>query len=121
MYYKYYLNNYEILLSSKCFLLFYKLNLICLLIRNQRDLEWLYLEDNRIKTLDGELPIDNNKLMVLNVSNNSLVHLPPELDCLVALRYFYCTSNQLTSLNKTLSNLKKLVWLELTGNRIQEV
>lgn len=79
------------------------------------------MEDNRIKTLDGELPIDNDKLILLNVSNNRLSHLPPELDCLKALRYFYCINNQLTGLNKTLSNSRKLVWLELTGNKIQEV
>lgn len=91
------------------------------MIRNQKDLEWLYLDDNRIKTLDGELPIDNNKLIVLNVSSNMLVNLPPELNCLKALRYFYCTFNQLTGLNKTLSKSNKLVWLELTGNKIQEV
>ncbi|VVC39428.1 Hypothetical protein CINCED_3A020042 [Cinara cedri] len=90
-------------------------------LRNQKDLEWLFLDDNRIKTLDGELPIDNDKLIVLNVSNNALGHLPPELNCLKALRYFYCTFNQLTGLNKTLSKSKKLVWLELTGNRIQEL
>lgn len=90
------------------------------MVRNQKDLEWLYLEDNRIKTLDGELPIDNDKLILLNVSNNSLIHLPPEFDSLIALRYLNCSSNQITSLNRTLSNSRKLVWLELTGNRIQE-
>lgn len=91
------------------------------MVRNQKDLEWLYLDDNRIKILDGELPIDNNKLIVLNVSKNMLVHLPPELNCLKSLRYFYCTNNRLTGLNRTLSNSKKLIWLELTGNMIQEV
>lgn len=50
-----------------------------------------------------------------------LAHLPPELNCLKALRYFYCTCNHLTGLNRTLSKSNKLVWLELTGNRIQEV
>lgn len=92
-----------------------------LLVRNQKDLEWLYLNNNRIKSLDGELPIDNDKLVFLNVSTNMLDHLPPDLTSLKALRFFYCASNQLTSLNKTLSKSNKLVWLELSGNRIQEV
>ncbi|XP_026823386.1 leucine-rich repeat-containing G-protein coupled receptor 4-like [Rhopalosiphum maidis] len=90
-------------------------------LRNQKELEWLYLSNNRIKNLDGELPIDNDKLIVLDVSKNRLTHLPPELNCLKALRYFYCTYNQLTGLNKTLSKSRKLVWLELTGNKIQEL
>lgn len=90
-------------------------------IRNQKELEWLYMSSNRITNLDGELPIDNDKLMVLDVSKNRLTHLPPELNSLRALRYFYCTYNQLTGLNKTVSKSKKLVWLELTGNKIQEV
>ncbi|XP_001949578.1 leucine-rich repeats and immunoglobulin-like domains protein 1 [Acyrthosiphon pisum] len=90
-------------------------------LRNQKELEWLYLSNNRLKNLDGELPIDNDRLIVLDVSKNRLTHLPPELNCLKALRYFYCSFNQLTGLNKTLSKSKKLVWLELTGNKIQEL
>lgn len=97
-------------------------DMICLyFVRNQKELEWLYLSNNRIKNLDGELPIDNNRLLVLDVSKNRLTHLPPELNCLRALRYFYCSFNQLTGLNKTLSKSKKLVWLDFTGNKIQEV
>lgn len=91
------------------------------LVRNQKDLEWLHLNENQIKTFDGELPINNNKLILLNVTNNMLDHLPPELNYITSLRYFYCARNRLTGLNNTLSNLKNLIWLELTGNRIQEV
>ncbi|XP_050537714.1 protein artichoke-like [Daktulosphaira vitifoliae] len=90
-------------------------------LRNQKDLEWLWLENNRIKSLDGELPEDNDSLISLTVSNNMLDHLPPEMNSLKALRYFYCAGNQLTTLNNTLSRSKKLVWLDLTGNKIEEL
>lgn len=91
--------------------------------RNLAGLEWLFINENDLSSLDGELPemIPNSKLALLDVSYNRLERLPQELRHFQALNVLFAHDNQITALNGALSKNRRLERLHLDKNNLTTV
>uniref|UniRef100_A0A1B6FHS4 LRRCT domain-containing protein n=1 Tax=Cuerna arida TaxID=1464854 RepID=A0A1B6FHS4_9HEMI len=89
-------------------------------LRNLVGLEWLFINENDLSSIDGELPdiIPNNKLGLLDTSSNRLERLPQELRHYQALNALYADENQITALNGALSKSRKLERAHLNNNNL---
>ncbi|XP_054276839.1 leucine-rich repeat-containing protein 1 [Macrosteles quadrilineatus] len=89
-------------------------------LRNLAGLEWLFINENDLSSLDGELPemIPNSKLALLDVSYNRLERLPQELRHFQALNVLFAHDNQITALNGALSKNRRLERLHLDKNNL---
>ena len=70
-------------------------------------MKWYY--KNLIKWIkNGCDKVIGNSVIMLNISDNNLMTLPPEIGKLINLQIFYCGYNNLTTLTPEISNLINL-------------
>jgi len=77
----------------------------------------LNLSNNQIKILPPEIDKLSN-LRILNLDNNQITTLPPEIDKLSNLQELYLYNNQITILPPEIGNLSQLQKLYLHNNQI---
>ncbi|KAK0177965.1 hypothetical protein PV328_001958 [Microctonus aethiopoides] len=84
-------------------------------------LEWLFINSNELKSLDGDLPTSGHNLRMLHAMDNKLSHLPPEFRQLHRLEMLFLQHNNIRSLDGTLQKARNLKYLELSYNELQEL
>lgn len=84
----------------------------------QMELRLLFLRNNRIAELPGEVENVGN-LNVLDLSNNDLVQLPPEINQLSEIRQLKLNRNALNKLN--ISGLSALEELSFSANKLNQM
>ncbi|XP_043278721.1 insulin-like growth factor-binding protein complex acid labile subunit [Venturia canescens] len=90
-------------------------------LRDLNQLEWLLINSNKIATLDGELPASGHNLKMLYAVDNELTHLPREFHHLHRLETLFLQHNKIRSLNGTLKKARRLKFLEISHNELQEL
>lgn len=90
-------------------------------LREMSELEWLFINSNRLTDIEGELPQNGNKLILIHASNNFLDKLPQDLKNLQNIESLFFQHNLITSLNGAVSKSRRLKRLQLTHNRIRMV
>lgn len=90
-------------------------------LRDMSELEWLFINSNRLTNLDGQLPQNENKLTLIHASNNLLEKLPQDLKNLQRIESLFFQQNLITSLDGAVSKSRRLKRLQLTSNRIRTV
>lgn len=85
------------------------------------ELEWLFINSNRLTTIDGQLPQNVNKLNLIVANNNLLEKLPQDLKNLQKIESLFFQHNLITSLDGAVSKAKKLKRLHVFNNKIQMV
>lgn len=86
-------------------------------IRNLTDVKWLFINGNKLTSLDDELP-DAPNLSMLMASYNQLEKLPKTFKNLVALDTCYLNDNKLRSLDGLFSHRSLLMRLYVENNKI---
>lgn len=91
--------------------------------RNLAGLEWLFINENSLTSLDGELPgiVPNTKLSLLDISQNQLEQLPQELKNFQALNALYAHNNKIKTLSGALSKSRRLERLQIEENVLSMV
>lgn len=86
-------------------------------------MEWIFLADNKIESLEGQLPdfYPNYKLALLDVSYNNLTSLPQSFVQLHQLNSLNVNSNKIRNLGGLLRNKRKLETAEFAANKIEWV
>lgn len=84
-------------------------------ITQLKNLEYLYLGNNRITEIPLEIT-NLRKLSWIDLSNNQLSSVPNDISKLKNLEYLYLKGNNLAALPKDVYKLRKLVWLDLSDN-----
>ncbi|XP_038247032.1 leucine-rich repeat-containing protein 69 isoform X2 [Dermochelys coriacea] len=79
-------------------------------------LQKLHLFGNKITTISPAIFDGLEKLILLNLNNNKLKYLPPEIHRLENLKNMNLNNNQLESIPKELCSLQKLSELHLSHN-----
>ncbi|XP_019342062.1 leucine-rich repeat-containing protein 69 isoform X3 [Alligator mississippiensis] len=79
-------------------------------------LQKLHLFGNKIATISPTIFDGLEKLTLLNLNNNRLKYLPPEIHRLENLEYMSLNNNQIGSIPKELCSLEKLSELHLSYN-----
>lgn len=88
-------------------------------LRNLNNMEVLFINENKLKTLDNELPIGSQKLKSIIGHHNHLVNLPKEMETFSKIDSIYFSNNDLTSLNGTLKHGKNLFQIFFSNNFIE--
>lgn len=89
--------------------------------RDLNQLEWLLINANELTSLDGELPSSGHNLKMLYAVDNKLTHLPAEFRYLHRLETLFLQHNKIRNLDGTLQKARRLKFLELSYNDLQEV
>lgn len=89
-------------------------------LRGLSGLEWLFINGNKLTSIDGELPdvIPNTKLTMLDASYNQLQKLPTEFRHLQVLDVLFIHNNEISALNGALSKSRRLERLHLDFNNL---
>lgn len=90
-------------------------------LRHMQELKLAFLNDNKLHSLDGELPPFSGKLFSILAHNNELTHLPPDLKTLANLAYLYVRENRLSALDGVLRHSRHLEIFEANTNRIERL
>ncbi|XP_066598981.1 insulin-like growth factor-binding protein complex acid labile subunit [Prorops nasuta] len=90
-------------------------------LRDLNQLEWLLINSNELTSLDGELPSSGHNLKMLYAVDNKLTHLPVEFRYLHRLENLFLQHNEIRSLDGTLQKARRLKFLELSHNQLQEL
>ncbi|XP_076625892.1 leucine-rich repeat-containing larval translucida [Colletes latitarsis] len=90
-------------------------------LRDLNQLEWLLINTNELTSLDGELPSSGHNLKMLYAVDNKLTHLPAEFRYLHRLETLFLQYNKIRSLDGTLQKARRLKFLELSYNDLQEL
>ncbi|GFQ63860.1 uncharacterized protein TNCT_15501 [Trichonephila clavata] len=86
-------------------------------VRRLVNLEWLFLNDNRLRTLEGELDGLHN-LRKLNLARNSICQLGRSFNRLYNVQEIYLQYNNIHELGTSFQNLSQLRNLNLSMNRL---
>jgi len=86
-------------------------------------LEWLFVNNNEIETLDNELPniSPNTKLVILNAGYNRLSKPPMELRNYLVLDRLYLEHNTIVGLFGALSKCRRMKFLDISHNNLTEL
>uniref|UniRef100_A0A1S4GRF6 Uncharacterized protein n=1 Tax=Anopheles gambiae TaxID=7165 RepID=A0A1S4GRF6_ANOGA len=90
-------------------------------IRHLDELKLLFINENNLTTLDGELPLGSPNLMMITAQNNQLEQLPGELRFLKNLDNLCVPGNRLRSLDGLLARATHLTKLLAQDNQISEL
>ncbi|XP_011882957.1 PREDICTED: leucine-rich repeats and immunoglobulin-like domains protein 1 [Vollenhovia emeryi] len=90
-------------------------------LRDLNQLEWLLINSNELTSLDGELPSSGHNLKMLYAVDNKLTHLPTEFRYLHRLETLFLQQNKIRNLDGTLQKARRLKFLELSYNELQEL
>lgn len=90
-------------------------------LRDLNQLEWLFINSNELTSLDGELPSSGHNLKMLYAVDNRLTHLPAEFRYLHRLETLFLQHNKIRNLDGTLQKARRLKFLELSYNELQEL
>nr|XP_012232775.1 PREDICTED: leucine-rich repeats and immunoglobulin-like domains protein 1 [Linepithema humile] len=90
-------------------------------LRDLNQLEWLLINSNELTSLDGELPSSGHNLKMLYAVDNKLTHLPAEFRYLHRLETLFLQHNKIRKLDGTLQKARRLKFLELSYNELQEL
>ncbi|XP_014483968.1 PREDICTED: leucine-rich repeats and immunoglobulin-like domains protein 1 isoform X2 [Dinoponera quadriceps] len=90
-------------------------------LRDLNQLEWLFINSNELTSLDGELPSSGHNLKMLYAVDNKLTHLPAEFRYLHRLESLFLQHNKIRNLDGTLQKARRLKFLELSYNELQEL
>lgn len=90
-------------------------------LRDLNQLEWLLINSNELTSLDGELPSSGHNLKMLYAVDNRLTHLPAEFRYLHRLETLFLQHNKIRNLDGTLQKARRLKFLELSYNELQEL
>ncbi|KAL6258650.1 hypothetical protein P5V15_010603 [Pogonomyrmex californicus] len=90
-------------------------------LRDLNQLEWLFINSNELTSLDGELPSSGHNLKMLYAADNKLTHLPAEFRYLHRLETLFLQENKIRNLDGTLQKARRLKFLELSYNELQEL
>lgn len=93
------------------------------IFRSLISLEWLFLNNNNLTTIDNQLPdvTPNTNLVSLFLSNNKLQRLPLEIRNLQVLDILLGDNNEIESLDGALAKSRKLKIVDLAHNKINVV
>ncbi|XP_059485738.1 leucine-rich repeat protein SHOC-2 isoform X2 [Neocloeon triangulifer] len=89
-------------------------------LRDLSDLEWLFIEQNALTSLDGELPA-SSKLVHLNATHNLLTSVPEDLYLQSAMDKLLLSHNEISALSGSIKKLRRLNHLSLTYNQIDSL
>ncbi|XP_008486035.2 biglycan-like [Diaphorina citri] len=89
-------------------------------LRGLTDLNWLFLNNNRLKSLEGQLGT-LSKLQLLVIEQNQLEALPSDIQLFSQLGSLYANNNRITSLDGLLRGLTKLQVFNMDFNQITMV
>ncbi|XP_005190805.2 leucine-rich repeats and immunoglobulin-like domains protein 1 [Musca domestica] len=87
-------------------------------LRHLNKLESLFINMNRIASLDDELP-ESNRLKLIIAQNNRIERLPESMRNLNKLETLYIQQNRIQSLDRVLKNAHNLNELYASNNRIE--
>lgn len=92
-------------------------------LRCLTDLEWVFLNNNQLDSLEGELPEirPNKRMTMLQASYNRISTLPQELKDFTGLDILTLGGNQIKYLGGAIANAKKLKSLELFSNNLERL
>ncbi|KAJ9592527.1 hypothetical protein L9F63_015800 [Diploptera punctata] len=90
-------------------------------LRGLTELEWLFLNDNQLTTLDEQLPQEGQKLALLHAGNNLLQKMPQDIRNYNAIEALFLQNNELPNLGGILQRARKLKRLHLCHNNIREL
>lgn len=90
-------------------------------IRHLDELKWLFINENNLTTLAGELPLGSPNLVMITAQNNQLEQLPAELRFLKNLDNLCVPGNRLRSLDGLLARATHLTKLLAQDNQISEL
>lgn len=89
-------------------------------LRNLNKLESLFINMNRISSLENELP-ESNRIKLIIAQNNRLERLPESMRNMNKLETLYIQQNRITSLDRILRNAHNLNELYASNNRIESL
>ncbi|KAL3284466.1 hypothetical protein HHI36_018627 [Cryptolaemus montrouzieri] len=87
-------------------------------IRGLLQLNWIFINDNDLTNLEGELPVGAQRLKMIHALNNKIEKLPTSLMTLPALETIFLQHNKLKSLEGCLSKSRMLQRVYLDNNMI---
>uniref|UniRef100_A0A182WKP0 Leucine-rich transmembrane protein n=1 Tax=Anopheles minimus TaxID=112268 RepID=A0A182WKP0_9DIPT len=90
-------------------------------IRHLDELKLLFINENNLTTLTGELPLGSPNLIMITAQNNQLEQLPTELRFLKNLDNLCVPGNRLRSLDGLLARATHLTKLLAQDNQISEL
>uniref|UniRef100_A0AAG5DG66 Uncharacterized protein n=1 Tax=Anopheles atroparvus TaxID=41427 RepID=A0AAG5DG66_ANOAO len=90
-------------------------------IRHLDELKMLFISENNLTTLEGELPHGSPALIMINAQDNQLEHLPTEVRYLKNLDSLNVIGNRLRSLDGLLGRATHLTKLTAQHNQIGEL
>lgn len=90
-------------------------------LRELTQLEWLFVNSNKLTTLDGQLPPEGAKFALIHASNNKLQNLPNEFKNFLYLETLFVQNNEIQSLGGSLKKSRRLRILHLEQNKLHQL
>lgn len=84
-------------------------------------MEWLFINNNNLTSLENQLPVTAPNLLSLFLFHNRLKRLPLDIRNLPKLDVLLCEHNEIESLDGVLAKAREIKILDLTDNKLQVV